>query len=147
MMAFAWYCVSCSRKQQEQQQYELFLRFINRDIELQKAVSPRYPPGHTYYRRLKFGISLLDLLQKTEPHKDIIYSPHSVYQAILLSYFGTAGETQWELNEILGLDLAKSKADVASSYQLDAQTNRFQNGTIEFNSATKLYISKNIEIE
>lgn len=105
MMTFSWYCIHCSRQNQQQQELQqLYEHYIYRDIKLQEAVSPRYPLSNTYYHRLKFEISLLDLLQKADIHKDIVYSPHGLYQAILLTYFGSAGETKHEIDKMSGLD-------------------------------------------
>lgn len=113
------------------------------------AVTAEKRTDKPYYSQLKFAISLLDSLQKNEPNKNIFYSPHSVYHALLLAYSGAAGETEKELKHILGLDWAETKADVEYLYKLErnVRANRFQNPSIEFNSVDKLYVSKDIKIK
>lgn len=122
--------------QQEEQQLE-----INKTQNGNQTVQPYYP-------RLKFAISVLDSLQKAKPSENIFYSPHSVLQALLLGYFGAAGETETELKHVLGLDWAKNKSDVADWYELEkeVQADRFQNSSVEFISADKLYMDEGIKI-
>lgn len=97
--------------------------------------------------QLKFAITLLNLLQKDKPNESIFYSPHSVYTTLLMAYFGSGGETEEELRQLLLLDGAESsKADVENAYILkNEQSNRFQNQSIEFISVEKLYILKGMQ--
>lgn len=101
-----------------------------------------------YYSQLKFATSLLKQLHHDEPNGNIFYSPHSVYQVLLLAYFGVAGETEKQLKTLLGLHWAKSKSDVQYAYNMEknVRANRFQDQIIEFNSIDKLYFSKDIII-
>lgn len=96
-----------------------------------------------YYAKLKFTLSLLNLLHKYEQSENIIYSPHSVYQALLLTYFGTAGETEKELEQLLGLlDWAKNKTHVENTFKLEKhkRNEKFTNQSIEFVSVNQLYV-------
>lgn len=101
-----------------------------------------------YYPQLRFAISLLNLLQKETPHKNVFYSPHSVYQALLITYFGAAGETEKQLKTVLGLDSSVRKADVERAYNTEKneRAKRFEDQPVEYNSANKLYFEKDIII-
>lgn len=105
------------------------------------------PPEKPYYPRLTFAISVLKRLQNQKPNKSIFYSPHSVYATLLLGYFGSSGETEKELKNILGLNWVGNKSDVGSTYKLEKeQYNRFGNQSIEFTSVNKLYVSSKLKI-
>ncbi|XP_031624798.1 serine protease inhibitor 88Ea-like [Contarinia nasturtii] len=99
-----------------------------------------------YFGQLNFAISLLDSLQKENPNQNIVYSPHSIYQALLLVYFGAGGETEEELKHYLGLNWAKSKDEVANIYKLEKQVrdNRFRNQSIILYSVNRLYVAQDI---
>lgn len=109
---------------------------------LQQTTKPHYP-------KLEFAISVLNLLQKNEPNVNIFYSPHSVYQALLLTYFGAAGKTKKDLEKVLGLmDWVESKAEVEYRYKFENELGIEQshNESIEFISVNKLYVSNRIII-
>lgn len=103
-----------------------------------------------YYPKLEFSISLLNLLQKNKPNENIFYSPKSVYQALLLTYFGAGGKTEKELENVLGLmKWAKNKTDIENAYKLENgdQSKPFQNESVEFISIDKLYFSDRVNIK
>lgn len=129
IVASIWYFTNCNTKKLQQHSKDIY--------------TPHFPVNKTTYNRLKFAISLLKLLEKSEPNENTIYSPHSVYQAILLLYFGSAGKTKRELKKTLGLDWIESRADVENFHQSE---NINQNQTIQFKSVNKLYFSENIQI-
>ncbi|XP_031628606.1 serine protease inhibitor 88Ea-like [Contarinia nasturtii] len=106
-------------------------------------------PNDPQYAKLQFSISLLNHLQNAEPNKSIFYSPHSVYLALFLVYFGAAGETEKELKNALGLNWVERKSDMENLYNLEknVNANRFQDDTIEFQSADKLFFSSSIPID
>lgn len=107
---------------------------------IERADKPHYP-------QLRLSISILDQLQRDEPQKNIVYSPHSVYWTLFLAYFGAAGETEQELRNLLGLNWAKSKADIERVYKLKIErSNRFQNESITFSTIEKLFVSKTMKI-
>lgn len=101
-----------------------------------------------YYPKLRFAISLLNLLQKENPHKNVFYSPHNVYQALLFTYFGAAGETEKQLKTVLGLNSSVSKDDIEHAYNTEKneRVKRFEDQLVEFNSVNKLYFDKDIII-
>lgn len=100
------------------------------------------------YSHLKFSVSLLKQLEQDDPNGNIFFSPHSIYQALLLAYFGAAGETERQLKDVLGLYWAEHKTDVQHAYDKKKTelANRLQNQTVEFNSVNKLYFSTDIKI-
>lgn len=100
-----------------------------------------------YYAQHKLAISLLNQLQKQHPKESIFYSPHSVYQTLLMAYFAAGGETESELKKVLGFKSTESKADIENLYKLKtAQTHRFENESIEFTSANRIYVSTEMKI-
>lgn len=106
------------------------------------------PAAKPYYPELKFAISLLNHLQKNEPHQSIFYSPHSVYTTLLMAYFGAGGETERELKQLLLLSAETSKADAEYGYKWkkEQQFNRFENQSIEFTSVEKLYVRTGVRV-
>ncbi|XP_055300576.1 serine protease inhibitor 88Ea-like [Sitodiplosis mosellana] len=107
-------------------------------------------PAKPYYPKLEFAISMLNLLQKNKPNENVFYSPKSVYQALLLTYFGAGGKTEKELENVLGLmKWAKNKTDIENAYKLekDAQAKPYQNASVEFISVDKLYFSDRVNIK
>ena len=52
-------------------------------------------------------------------HKNIFVSPSSIYETLLIAYFGAGGETEAELSEVLGFEadnVTTSKDEVKKSY-------------------------------
>lgn len=101
------------------------------------------------YPKLRFTISLLNSLQKNDPHGNIFYSPQSVYQALLSTYLGAAGETKKELESLLGLLYwANDETDVENAYKAekDVRANSIENKFCELFSVDKLYFSDRVSI-
>lgn len=102
-----------------------------------------------HYSKLEFAIPVLNLLQKHEPNVNIFYSPHSVCQSLLLTYYVAAGETKKDLEKVLGLvHWVESKAEVEHRYKFenDLRIQQSQNESAEFISVNKLYVSNGISI-
>lgn len=102
-----------------------------------------------HYPKLEFAISVLNLLQKKESNVNIFYSPHSVYQALLFTYFGAAGKTKKDLEKVLGfMDWVESKAEVEYRYKFenDLRIEQSQKESAEFISVNKLFVSNRISI-
>lgn len=105
------------------------------------------PPEKPYYPRLTFALTILKELQKDEPDKSVFYSPHSLYEALLLSYLTASGETEKQLKNLLGLNWIGNKSDVELLLNSENEhINRFHNGTIEFSSINKLYVTAKLKI-
>lgn len=104
---------------------------------------------HLYDGQREFFISLLNGLQKAGKSKgNVLFSPHSIYHALLLAYVGSAGETEQSLKRSLNLEWADSKADVIQAYkQIKALRNERSEGDgVEFNSVDKFYITNKAEL-
>lgn len=115
---------------------------------VQQTTKPSYPIV-PHYPKLEFAISVLNLLQKNAPNDNIFYSPHSVYQALLLTYHVATGKTKKDLEKVLGLmDWVESKAEVEYRYKFenDPQIEQSQNESVEFISGNRLYVSNRISI-
>lgn len=91
------------------------------------------PPKKPYYPRLTFAISMLKQLQNDKPNESVLYSPHSLYETLLLSYFSASGETEKQLKNLLGLNWIGNKSEVGYAFKSskNEQISRFQNETIE----------------
>ena len=65
------------------------------------------------------NVPFLQDFNETGIHKNIFVSPSSIYETLLLAYFGSGGETEAELSEVLGFNSENSttsKDDVKKSY-------------------------------
>lgn len=56
-------------------------------------------PGKEFKSRLYkgqqiFTVNFLDALNKATPNENLFFSPHSLYHALLLAYFGSKNQTQ-----------------------------------------------------
>lgn len=96
----------------------------------------------------KFFLSLNSALKKNAASPNQFYSPHSIYHALLLSYFGGAGETEKQLQEVLGLDGIKSKDDILRLYRFtkNMRAERLDEQEIEFKSVDKFFVSEEVEL-
>lgn len=104
---------------------------------------------HLYTGQHKFVISLLNALHKTYPHNSNVVSPHSIYHALLLAYFGAEGKTEESLKQALHLQWADSKQDVIRVYQMviGARKERQDVQDIDFESFDKLYITEKADLK
>lgn len=102
-----------------------------------------------YYGQRQFCVGLLHAFQKVKPNETVIFSPHSIFRALLLNYLIAEGDVEKLLKKILQLDWAKSKADVRHAYELEksARANCCENQTVEFNSVDKLYFSNQVKLK
>lgn len=102
-----------------------------------------------YYGQRKFSANLLHSLQKVRPNGSLFVSPHSIYRALLLVYFGSNGESEESLKKALQLDWANSKADVWRAYELEklGRSNNRDHQSVEFNSVDKLYFSCDVKLK
>lgn len=94
----------------------------------------------------KFSFSLLEKVYSSKPNRNIFLSPYSVYSALLLAYYGSAGETQKELVSALMLDWADSKEMVRSAYALQRWYDKklTSEKALGFASADRVYLSQNL---
>lgn len=102
-----------------------------------------------YYGQRKFCVDLLHAFQKVKPNENLLFSPHSIFRALLLNYLIAEGDVEKLLKKTLQLDWANSKADVIHAYELEklARANCRENQTVEFNSVDKLYFSNKVKLK
>lgn len=102
-----------------------------------------------YHGQGQFFVSLLRGFKEVRPNETILFSPHSIFRALLLNYFLEKGEIEELLKNSLRLDWAENKADVSGAYESEkrSRANRHENQTVEFDSVEKLYFSEQVELE
>lgn len=94
--------------------------------------------------RFKFALNTLKETSLLQPQENIFYSPHSIYEALNLAYFGSRGTTEESLRKALHIPNDLSKVDVQrcyateKTYGLDSQENATD---YEYSSANRLWIS------
>lgn len=91
-----------------------------------------------------FAIKLLRSFFSLEPYSNLVFSPHSIYHALLLLYFGSTGSEEKVLKKVLYLDWSKTKDEVVKAYLLDnkLQMDIATNRSLDFTSVDKIYIAK-----
>lgn len=93
--------------------------------------------------RMKFALQSLKETSAIQPDENIFYSPHSLYEALSLAYFGSRGTTEQSLKKALHIPDNLSKVDVERYYTLEsAVAPGSQNVTdYDYASANRLWIS------
>ncbi|XP_037923407.1 serine protease inhibitor 88Ea-like isoform X2 [Hermetia illucens] len=101
-----------------------------------------------YSSEQAFTVSLLDAINKATPSENIFFSPYSTFHALLLAYFGSSQETEASLKNALRINWAQNKMQVMHAYRHEKQlrARAAKNSSIEFNSADKIYVSKETEL-
>lgn len=118
------------------------------------VTSPIHGDSHTDFNKSdlnvfpgqqNFFVSLWQTLRKINPKKIDLFSPHSIYQALLLAYIGAGGETERSLRKLLHLDYSKSKNEIIESFQFAklVQHQRLEDKHLEFSSVNKFYVTDN----
>ncbi|PSN55974.1 Serine protease inhibitor 88Ea [Blattella germanica] len=93
-----------------------------------------------------FSMALLREAVAVNPTANVFFSPYSVYNALLLAYFGAANQTEASLKAALRIPTGQSKISTMQAYRFEKyfQDMRTINGSesYELRSANKLFISK-----
>lgn len=101
--------------------------------------------------RLGFGLDALRKASVIESQDNLFFSPHSLYEALTLAYFGARGTTEQSLKNALQIPQELSKIDVRQANAFDKTIKSLQminsTPTYEYESANRLWISsqKNIK--
>lgn len=102
-----------------------------------------------YTGQHEFSISMLKALEKNYPKQSHIFSPHSTYRALLHALLGLNidKETFQSLNQSMHLTWAKSESDIVEAYkkEIEARSDRILGAGIEFESADRIYTSKELK--
>ncbi|XP_023246089.1 serine protease inhibitor 88Ea isoform X2 [Copidosoma floridanum] len=95
--------------------------------------------------RLNFGLASLRHLADIEPEENVFFSPHSLYEALGLAYFGARGHTEASLKMALQVPDDLSKLDVARFYAFEKSEEllrKKESGSdYEYQVANRLFLS------
>lgn len=105
--------------------------------------------SNLYTGEQKFTLNMLRVINQTEPQENVFFSPYSTYHALLLAYFGSQGQTEKELRDVLQLDWASSKFEVFQAYRFEksSRQTRFKDSPVVFRSVDKIYVSETAKFE
>ncbi|KAJ9598343.1 hypothetical protein L9F63_010959 [Diploptera punctata] len=92
-----------------------------------------------------FSIAMLKEAVRDNPTGNVFFAPYSVYNALLLTYFGAANQTEGALQAALRIPQTQSKISTMQAYSLEKyfQDMKKFNGSesYELSSANRLFIS------
>ncbi|KAI4502894.1 hypothetical protein M0802_001938 [Mischocyttarus mexicanus] len=95
--------------------------------------------------RYKFALDALKKAAEIQTGDSIFFSPDSIYNALLLAYFGARGNTEASLKKVLHIPEDMSKMEVLRYYsvQKSIMQKRENNGSsnYEYKSANRLYVT------
>ncbi|KAK6633249.1 hypothetical protein RUM44_003850 [Polyplax serrata] len=97
----------------------------------------------------RFSIDLLKILNDQHAEQNIFFSPHSIYQSLLLSYIISSNHTEKAIQKALYLPETENKLSIVQSYGLEKyfQYMRELNGSTdyEFSTCNKMFIAENVK--
>ncbi|XP_059225535.1 antichymotrypsin-2 isoform X5 [Stomoxys calcitrans] len=88
-----------------------------------------------------FGVKLFSELAKTNPQKNIVFSPFSIQTCVAMARMGAAGDTAAEMDKSVGFTAANEEALADNYHSILAA---YQDSNI-LKIANKIYIMKNYE--
>uniref|UniRef100_A0A0A9WH51 Serpin B3 n=1 Tax=Lygus hesperus TaxID=30085 RepID=A0A0A9WH51_LYGHE len=98
----------------------------------------------------RFTLNILNHIIEANPTENIFFSPHSVYNALLLAYFAAANQTEASIKKTLALPDNETKLNTMRAYGVEKyfQEMRSVNGSesYELSSANRLFISPKQEV-
>lgn len=102
-----------------------------------------------YSGQQEFTLNLLEQVNQISSQENVFFSPYSVFHALLLAYFGSNGNTERSLKNVLKLDWTNNKFDVMQAYRLEKsmRIKRGKNSSVEFRSADRLYFDKTVQVK
>ncbi|KAL0281645.1 UNVERIFIED_CONTAM: hypothetical protein PYX00_002570 [Menopon gallinae] len=102
-----------------------------------------------YKGQQRFSIGVLKVLNEFQSDRNIFFSPHSMYQSLLLAYIAASNETERAIQKALHLPETQSKLTTIQNYGLEKyfQSMREVNGSsdYEFKTCNKIYLSPEIK--
>lgn len=90
-----------------------------------------------------FGVKLFTEIAKSNPQKNIVFSPFSIQTCMAMARMGAGGETASEMDQSMGLT-AVSEEELADKYF--SILSQYENSNL-LKIANKIYIKKNYEIQ
>ncbi|XP_063918035.1 serine protease inhibitor 88Ea-like [Zophobas morio] len=129
----------------------LVLLYLNSSNQQCLTENDNQPPSATtslYSGQHIFSFTLLNAINHHFPTENIFFSPYTTYRGLLLAYFLSNGQTEFELKNILALKSTQSKIDFFHAYQLDKLLTRLHksNSSYELADVNKIYVSDDIAI-
>lgn len=102
-----------------------------------------------YAGQQEFTLEMLDKVNRISSHENVFFSSYSVFNALLLAYFGSSQQTERSLKNVLKLTWTENKFDVMQAYRLEKsmRIKRSRNSSIEFRSADRLYFDKTVTVK
>ncbi|XP_034947499.1 serine protease inhibitor 88Ea-like isoform X2 [Chelonus insularis] len=92
--------------------------------------------------KISFALDALKEAALIESEDNLFFSPHSLYEALTLAYFGARGTTEESLKRALRIPESLSKRDVWGNYIIEKSFKLMNISTdYEFNTANRLWIS------
>jgi serpin B len=117
------------------------------DNKLQSSPSTRQ---ELFAGEQAFSLAMLREAVAVNPKDNIFFSPYSIYNALLLSYFGAANHTEKSLKAALRIPETQSKINTMQAYQFQKhyEAMREINGSesYELRSANKLFVAKQLKL-
>lgn len=96
-----------------------------------------------------FTLQLLDAINTATPNENIFFSPYSLYNVLLMMYFGAREGTEKLIRKGLNLQWTDSKATVFEAYDTARKSlqGRFsESAAVGFSSVDKLFFGRQIPI-
>uniref|UniRef100_A0AAG5CX55 Serpin domain-containing protein n=1 Tax=Anopheles atroparvus TaxID=41427 RepID=A0AAG5CX55_ANOAO len=96
-----------------------------------------------------FTLQLLDAINTATPNENIFFSPYSLYNVLLMMYFGARDSTEKLIRTGLNLQWTDSKATVYEAYDTARKSlkGRFsESAAVGFSSVDKLFFGRQIPI-
>lgn len=90
-----------------------------------------------------FGVKLFTEIAKSNPQKNIVFSPFSIQTCMAMARMGAGGKTASEMDQSMGLT-AVSEEELADKYF--SILSQYENSNL-LKIANKIYIKKNYEIQ
>lgn len=91
--------------------------------------------------RFKFALNTLKEISLIESQDNVFYSPHSLYEALSLAFYGSRGTTEKSLKKALHIPDNLSKLDVQRYNLMVASEDDVAQTDYEYSSANRLWIS------
>lgn len=107
-------------------------------------------PGLTQ-SRLQFSLEFMkNVFKKSKPGSNVFFSPHSVYQALLLTLFISDGETEKNIKTALRIPHEIDKLEVLRMYTLEAGFEKMRalnaSANYEFNNVNKFFYENDLPV-
>lgn len=99
---------------------------------------------------LKFSTDMIQTVSTMQGHKNVFFSPTSVFQALLMTYFISAKQTEASLKKTMHLDANLDKLDYLGAYNLENYYQKLRSikkSGCQMNLANRLYTAKQLKVQ